>query len=290
MRMSCLVGPTQRLVLTAWKSNGNQVVWRCLSSLPFPWITGIMPPQEGERGLQWCGADSVGSGSCRVFSMEGYYATYRGYWTQCNSRFWDSMQVCLWESANSRSEAAQIILYQSKVREILKELRAESSVGHLGIERTLDKDRSTAGYTWRITWRVGANYVTSAWQAKVPEPRANALCINVILMHHLRDQTRYLMSSSLCREPEGNSVSSDCYGLILHVSRGFLHPNHGASAVADVVTVFFCLRVLKEVHSDQGWNFQSRCYRKYGSSEGAWHTPRLCIHSWTTQWDTTWVQ
>jgi hypothetical protein len=68
--------------------------------------------------------------------------TYKSYWAQ-----WKSLAVRNdvlernWESANGRSQVAQIVIPRSRVKDILTELHGGPSVGHLGVNKTLNKVR-----------------------------------------------------------------------------------------------------------------------------------------------------
>jgi hypothetical protein len=65
--------------------------------------------------------------------------TYKSYWAQ-----WKSLAVRNgvlerhWESANGRSQVAQIVIPRSRV-DILTELHGEPSGGHQGVNKTLNK-------------------------------------------------------------------------------------------------------------------------------------------------------
>jgi hypothetical protein len=51
-----------------------------------------------------------------------------------------------WESANGRSQIAQIFLPQNRVKDMLTELHGGSSEGDLGVNKTLNKVRQR--YYW----------------------------------------------------------------------------------------------------------------------------------------------
>jgi hypothetical protein len=51
-----------------------------------------------------------------------------------------------WESADRRTKTAQIVLAQSKVKELLAELHGGPFRGHLGVKKILDKARQW--YYW----------------------------------------------------------------------------------------------------------------------------------------------
>jgi hypothetical protein len=60
--------------------------------------------------------------------------------------------------------------------------------------------------------------------------------------------------------PQGEPVSPDCHGLLYQWPEVYPIPNQEVATVADaLVTNFFCLfGVPRELHSDQGGNFESR--------------------------------
>jgi hypothetical protein len=69
--------------------------------------------------------------------------TYESYWAQ-----WKSLTVRNgllerhWESADGRSKLAQIVLSRSRVNDAITELRGGLLGGHLGVIKTMDKDKS----------------------------------------------------------------------------------------------------------------------------------------------------
>jgi hypothetical protein len=68
--------------------------------------------------------------------------TYKSYWAQCKSlAVRNGVLELNWESANGRSRIAQIVLPQSRVKDVLTELHGGSSGGHLGVNKTLNKVR-----------------------------------------------------------------------------------------------------------------------------------------------------
>jgi hypothetical protein len=72
---------------------------------------------------------------------------YKGYRAQSDSLVAsDGILEGHWESADGRSKTAETIIFQSKVKEVLGELRGGSSGGHLGINKTLDNVRHR--YYW----------------------------------------------------------------------------------------------------------------------------------------------
>jgi hypothetical protein len=68
--------------------------------------------------------------------------TYKSYWAQ-----WNSLAVTNgilernWESTNGRSKTAQIVIPRSRVKDVLTELHGGPSVGHLGVNKPLNKVR-----------------------------------------------------------------------------------------------------------------------------------------------------
>jgi hypothetical protein len=73
--------------------------------------------------------------------------TYKSHWAP-----WKSLAVrngileCNWESANGRSQIAQIVFPLSRVKDVLTELHGGSSGGHLGVNKSLNKLRQR--YYW----------------------------------------------------------------------------------------------------------------------------------------------
>jgi hypothetical protein len=79
-----------------------------------------------------------------------------------------------WESANGQSQVAQIVIPQSRVKDILTELHGGLSGGHLGDNKILNKihQRYYCLQQEAIS-RDGADSA-SVWQVKAPEPGIGA--------------------------------------------------------------------------------------------------------------------
>jgi hypothetical protein len=66
--------------------------------------------------------------------------TYKSYWAQGKSLVVrDGMLERLWESTDGRTKTAQVVIPHSKVKEVLMEMHGGPSVGHFGVNKTLDK-------------------------------------------------------------------------------------------------------------------------------------------------------
>jgi hypothetical protein len=75
-----------------------------------------------------------------------------------------------WDSYDVRSKTAQIFIPRSKAKEMLEVLHTKSSVGHLSINKLLDKGIGNTGYTPGISFRSGTNNAISTQQAGFPQP------------------------------------------------------------------------------------------------------------------------
>jgi hypothetical protein len=66
--------------------------------------------------------------------------TYKSYWAQWKSLVVrDGVLERLWESADGRTKAAQVLIPRSKVKDVLTEMHGGPSGGHLGVKKTVDK-------------------------------------------------------------------------------------------------------------------------------------------------------
>jgi hypothetical protein len=85
----------------------------------------------------------VKAGECPEWKdIADHSSTCKGYGAQWNSLVMrDGVLEHHWESANRRSRAAQIVLPQRKLKEILGELHEGSSGRHLCVNKTIDKVR-----------------------------------------------------------------------------------------------------------------------------------------------------
>ena len=92
---------------------------------------------------------------------------YKSCWAQLKSlELRDGVLVRHWESADGQKKTAQVIIPQSKVKEVLTDMHRGTSGGHLGANKTMDKVRQC--YYW-LHLR-GADSATPVPPAEVPGP------------------------------------------------------------------------------------------------------------------------
>jgi hypothetical protein len=72
---------------------------------------------------------------------------YKSYWAQWESlALSDGVLVRHWEMADRKKKTAQVVIPQSKVKEVLTEMHGGTSGGHLGANKTINKFRQR--YYW----------------------------------------------------------------------------------------------------------------------------------------------
>jgi len=72
---------------------------------------------------------------------------YKNCWAQWNSfMLKDGVQERLWESAEGKEKTAQIVIPHSNMKEVLAEMHGDTSGGHLGVNKIIDKIRQR--YYW----------------------------------------------------------------------------------------------------------------------------------------------
>jgi hypothetical protein len=186
--------------------------------------------------------------------------TYKSYWAQ-----WKSLAVRNdilehnWESANGRVTVAQIVLPWSKVKDVLTELQDEPSGGHLGINKTLNKVRQ------RFYWLQARSHIEKWCRqcdtcAASRRPRSR----NRGQMHQYNLGTPFEriaidVAGPFARSDQGNRYLLIAMDYFTKWPEVYPIPNQEASTVAEnLVTNFFCrFGVPRELHSDQGHNFEA---------------------------------
>jgi hypothetical protein len=163
------------------------------------WL-GVCCSEEGAVEWRWRISESRGTGGWTASQVEGHNdhsPIYESYWDQWNSLLIrDSVLECHWESADGQSKTVQIVIPQSKVKEILGQIYGGPSERHLGVNKTPDKAMTTSGYKWGAMLRDGAKSVAPARQAEVPKPGADApaQCQGTIWEdHHRKRRNQHLL-------------------------------------------------------------------------------------------------
>jgi hypothetical protein len=191
--------------------------------------------------------------------------TYKSYWAQ-----WKSFAVRNgilehnWESANGRSQIAQIVLPRSRVKDVLTELHSGSSGGHLGVNKILNKFRQR--YYWLQArgdierWGRLCD-ICAASRGPLTRDRGH--------MHQYNFGAPFERIVIDVAGPFPGSDQGNRYLLIVmdyftNWPEVYAIPNQDASTVAEaLVTNFFCrFSIPRELHSDQGRNFESRLLQK----------------------------
>ena len=79
--------------------------------------------------------------------ISNHVPIYKSYWAQWESlALRDGVLVRQWESADGKKKTAQVVIPESKVKDVLTEMHGGTSGGHLGANKTMDKVRQR--YYW----------------------------------------------------------------------------------------------------------------------------------------------
>jgi hypothetical protein len=187
--------------------------------------------------------------------------TYKNYWAQWKSLLVrDGVLERLWESADGRTKTAQVVIIRDKVKEVLTEIHGGPSEGRFGVNKTLAKVKQQ--YYWLHLkddverWcqqcdtcaasrgpRKRTRGLMHQHNVGVPFERITMDIAGPFPQSHRRN--RYLLTAMdyFTKRPEVYPI-----------------PNQEALTVAEaLVTNFFCrFGEARELHSDQGRNFESR--------------------------------
>jgi hypothetical protein len=223
----------------------------------------------------------VETGQCpELKSIANCSLTYKSYCAQ-----WKSLAVRNgilkhhWESADGRSKIAWIILLRNRVSHVLTELHGGPS-GHLGVMKVLSGKGST-GSRKQTMLRSGAGSATPMQPDVASEPGIRAKCISTILAPFERIAIN--VAGPFPWSNQGNQYLLIAMDYFTKWLEAYTIPNQEASTVTEVlVTNFFCLfRVLRELPSDQGYNFKlsdTEGFATPGSKQVANHVPAIGQH------------
>jgi hypothetical protein len=186
--------------------------------------------------------------------------TYKSYWAQ-----WRLLAVRNgilernWESANGRSKIAQIVVPRSRVKDVLIELHDGPSGGHLVVNKILNK-------VWHIFYWLQAttDVEKCCKQCNTRAASRGPRTRNRGQMHQYNVGAPFQriaidIAGPFPRSDQGNRYLLIAMNYFTKWREVYAIPNQEASTVAEaLVTNFFCrFGIPRELHSDQGSNFES---------------------------------
>jgi len=205
----------------------------------------------------------------------------KAYWAQ-----WQSLHIingCLyrqWESEDGKYSKQLVVVPSCKISNILEEYHNNSSGGHLGVNKTLQKIKE------RFYW-VGCHDSVRDWVAKCEQcskakgPRTRS---------HGKMQ-QYLVGAPFERValdiagpfPESNCGNKYVLVVMDYFSKWpevYAIPNQEAKTIADVfINNWICrFGVPMELHSDQGRNFESMIFKEVCEKLGIKKTRTTPLH------------
>jgi hypothetical protein len=207
--------------------------------------------------------------------------TYKGYWAQWKSlAVMDGVLERHWESANGQSKIGQGVLPRSRVGDVLTELHSGPSGGHLGVNKTLDKVRR------RYYWLQAKSHVEN-WCRRCDTcadsrgPRTR----NLGRMRQYNvgapfERITIDIAGPFPRSDQGNRYLLITMEYFTKWPEAYAIHNQEAATVAEaLVTNFFCrFGVPRELHSDQGRNFESRLMQELLERLGVNKTRTTPLH------------
>jgi hypothetical protein len=185
--------------------------------------------------------------------------TYKSYWAQWNSlAVRNGMLERNWESADGLSHIAQIVLPRSREKDVLSELHGGPSGGHVGVGKTLNKARQN--YYWlqaRNDIEKWCRQCNAYAPSRCPRTRNRGQIhqYNVVAPF---ERIAIGVTGPFPRSDQGNRcllIAVD----FMNQPEAYSIPNQETSTVVEaVITNFWRFGILRELHSDQGRNFESR--------------------------------
>jgi hypothetical protein len=189
--------------------------------------------------------------------------TYKSYWAIWKSPLVrDGVLEGPWESTDGRTKTAQVVIPRSKAKKVLTEMREGPSGGHFGVNKTFDKVKQW--YYWlhsRDDVERWCQQCDTCAASRGPRTRTRGL------MHQYKQRRKAFWADrhghrwTLPTERQEEPVSPDYYWTTLLTGRKFTLSltKRRRQWRTRRLTNFFCRFVVsRELHSDQGRNFESR--------------------------------
>nr|WPV71156.1 MAG: replicase [Ips erranti-like virus 3] len=207
--------------------------------------------------------------------------TLKGYWALWESLIIDGdLLKRKWESPDGKEERLQVVLPRNRVSDVLKEAHNGIGGGHFGINKTLNKVRE------RFYWLQSRSDVedwcrrcADCFSSKGPKTRSRG-CMKQYNVGAPFERIAVDVAGPFPKTNSGNRyvlVAMDYFSKWPEV---YAIPNQEAATVAEVlVDNFFCrFGVPRELHSDQGRNFESAVFTEVCDRLGIKKTRTTPLH------------
>ena len=208
-------------------------------------------------------------------------SVYKSYWAQWKSlAVRDGILIRYWESTDGRKKTVQIIVPRSKVKEVLEEMHGGSSGGHLGANKTLDKVRQR--YYWlnlRADVERWCQQCDTCTASRGPRTRSRGLMQQYNVGAPF-ERIAIDVAGPFPMSERGNRYLLVAMDYFTKWPEVYAIPNQEAATVADaLVTNLFCrFGVPRQLHSDQGRNFESRLMQEVLERLGISKTRTTPLH------------
>ena len=205
----------------------------------------------------------------------------KSYWAQ-----WDSLKsesgvlVRVWQSADGRQQRLQTVLPKKRVPEVLREYHDRSSGGHLGVNKTLAKVREK--FYWikcRGDVEDWCRRCTECITSKGPKTRSRGK-MRQYLVGAPFERIAIDVAGPFPKTSAGNKYILVAMDYFTKWPEAYALPNQEAVTVAEaLVHNMFCrFGVPRELHSDQGKNFESSVFQNVCKVMGIVKTRTTPLH------------
>ena len=185
----------------------------------------------------------------------------KGYWAQ-----WESLTLengllkRAWESADGRDVVIQLIVPQSKVQSVLKEMHDGLSGGHLGINKNLEKIRKRFYYL-HLCHDVEECEICAA--SKGPQTRSRGKMRQYIVGPPF-ERISIDIAGPFPVTDDGNRYTMVICDYITKWVEAYTIPNQEVTTVAKALVHSFCCHygVPMEIQMDQGKNFELGVFKE----------------------------
>lgn len=208
--------------------------------------------------------------------------------TKCLVDQWETLRLDRWGVLVKRWEvlggvgrdAWVVVVPRAKRAEVLRELHAGVTSGHLGEKKTLKRLRQ------RFYW-VGMRNDVSEWcracdvcSAKKGPTRRNRAPLQLYSVGAPMERVAVDIAGPLPMTPRGNRFVCVVMDYFTKWPEAYALPNHEAETVASVLVneCFTRFGVPSELHSDQGREFESRVFRECCDLLGVRKTRTTPLH------------
>lgn len=207
--------------------------------------------------------------------------TYKSYWAQWNSLIVeDGIMKRVWESNDGKEKRHQTVVPQRKIYEVLKEYHDGISGGHFGINKTLAKIRQ------RFYWLKCRDDVED-WcrkckdciSSKGPKLRSRGHMKQYVVGAPF-ERVAVDVAGPFPATQSGNRYILVAIDYFTKWPEVYAIPNQEAKTIAEVlVSNMFCrFGIPRELHSDQGRNFESEIFQKVCEIMGIYKTRTTPLH------------